>query len=162
MAVDVTRAKFSDDEWDLMVRLPRWIVAAASAAQQDLAYRTTIEVEAGFIAAADGREVGNAFVTEVAGQTMKIYDNGSALEGIEFTDRDSGIISVLDQVRGVNQMLKERVDIADAMAYRRWLLSVADVVISAARSGDFLGLGGQRVTASEHRFRDRLLAVLQS
>ena len=142
-----TRAGFAADEWDLVVRLPRWIVAAASAAQQDLRYRTNIEVEAGFIAAADGREIGNAFVTEVALQTMRVYDDRSNLHTIEFDDRETGIKSVLERVRVVNTLLKEKVEVGDAMAYRRWLLTITDVVISAARSGDFLGFGGTMVTA---------------
>jgi hypothetical protein len=57
-------------------------------------------------------------------------------------------------------MLAGKADPADAAAYRRWLLAITDVVISAARTGDILGFGGQLVTASEHRFRDRLAAVL--
>jgi len=157
-----TRAGFAAEEWDLVVRLPRWIVAAASAAQQDLRYRTNIEVEAGFIAAADGREIGNAFVTEVALQTMRIYDDRSGLHAIEFDDRETGIKSVLERARVVNTLLKEKVEVGDAMAYRRWLLTINDVVISAARSGDFLGFGGTMVTAAELRFRDRLVLVLQS
>jgi hypothetical protein len=35
------------------------------------------------------------------------------------------------------------------------------VVIAAARSNDFLGFGGQLVTESEQRFRDRLALVFQ-
>lgn len=157
-----TRADFSNDDWDLVVRLPRWIVAAASAAQNDLAYRTKIEVEAGFIASADGREIGNPFVTDVANQTMAIYDDAEGLEEIGFADREAGIVSVLDRVRVVNQLLKQKADVADAMAYRRWLLNITDVVISAARTGDILGFGGELITKSEHRFRDRLVVVLQS
>ena len=156
------QAGFAADEWDRVVRPPRWIVAAASAAQQDLAYRTNHEVEAGFIASADGRELGNAFVTEVAiADDAYFYDDRAGLHTIEFTDRETGIVSVLDLVRAVNQLLKANVEVADAMAYRKWLLNITDVVISAARSGDFLGFGGSMVTASEHRFRDRLVLVLQ-
>jgi hypothetical protein len=157
-----TRADFSSEEWDLVVRLPRWIVAAASAAQNDLAYRTKIEVEAGFIASADGRELGNPFVTEVAMQTMAIYDDSAGIEKISFDDREAGIVSVLDRVRVVNQLLKQKADVADTMAYRRWLLSITGVVISAARTGDILGFGGELITKSEYRFRDRLVLVLQS
>ena len=47
--------RFSDDEWADLVALPRWVVAAASAAQPDAAHRTRVEVEAGLIASAHGR-----------------------------------------------------------------------------------------------------------
>jgi hypothetical protein len=156
------RATFTADEWDQLVQLPRLVVAAASAAQHDLAYRTTREIEAGYIASANGRQTGNAFVTAVARDTMRIFDEPSTVATTDFADREAGIVSVLAQVRTVNQLMKSKADIGDAMAYRGWLLAITDVVITAAKSGDFLGIGGTVVTKSEHRFRDRLLVVLQS
>jgi hypothetical protein len=137
-------------------------VAAASAAQRDLPYRTNIEIEAGLIASARGRDTGNAFVAEVGSDTLRIFDDRSTVSAIEFKDTASGIATVLDRVGGVNQMLGAKADPADATAYRSWLLAITDVVISAARTGDILGFGGQLVTASEHRFRDRLAHVLRS
>jgi hypothetical protein len=50
-----TRADFASEEWDHVVQLPRWVVAAASAAQHDIAYRTNHEIESGFVASANGR-----------------------------------------------------------------------------------------------------------
>jgi hypothetical protein len=145
-----------------LVQLPRWIVAGASQAQRDLPHRTTIEVEAGLIASAQGRDLGNAFVTEVAEATLRFFDNRATIAAIEFSDRAAGLSSVLEQARTANQVLKSKADVMDAMAYRRWLLSIADTVISAARTGDFLGIGGKVVTAKEQSFRDRLVLVLQS
>ncbi len=156
-----TRADFASDEWDSVVQLPRWVVAAASAAQRDVTYRTNIEVEAGLIASARGRDLGNAFVTEVAAETLRVYDSRATLTGIDFRDTRGAIASVLDRVGSVNRMLAAKGAPADAAAYRHWLLGITDVVISAARSNDFLGFGGQLVTESEHRFRDRLAEVLQ-
>ncbi len=157
-----TRAEFANDEWNSLVQLPRWVVAAASAAQHDLPHRTKIEVEAGLIASAHGRDTGNAFVAEVAADTLRIFDNRSTVAAIEFANVASGIAAVLDRVAAVNSMLSAKADPANAMAYRRWLLAITDVVIAAARSGDFLGFGGQLVTEKEHRFRDRLALVLET
>ncbi len=156
-----TRSVFAKDEWDRLVQLPRWVVAAASASQRDLPHRTNIEIEAGLIASARGRDTGNAFVAEVGADTLRIFDDRSTVSAIEFKDTESGIATVLDRVGGVNELLGTKADPADAMAYRSWLLAITDVVISAARTGDILGFGGQLVTALEHRFRDRLAQVLQ-
>ncbi len=156
-----SRADFATNEWDLVVQLPRWVVAAASAAQHDLAYRTNHEVESGFVASAHGRYSGNAFVTEVADETMRIFDQRSVVAGTDFADRDAAIDSVLEKVGTVNKLVTEKADPEDVAAYRRWLVAITDVVISAARSGDVLGFGGQLVTASEHSFRDRLVLTLQ-
>ncbi|HEX6870754.1 MAG TPA: hypothetical protein VF163_06625 [Micromonosporaceae bacterium] len=155
-----TRALFADDEWNLIVRLPRWVVAAASAAQHDVAYRTNIEVEVGLIASADGRSLGSPFVTEVADQTLRVFDMKGALEGIDLSDREAGIAAVIEHARRANQILLAKAERADLLAYRAWLLKITNVVIKAARSGDFLGIGGKRVTAAEHEFRDQLELAL--
>jgi hypothetical protein len=156
------KTEFPTDEWERLVQLPRWVVVAASAAQRDLPHRTTIEVEAGYIASANGRNTGNVFVTEVAEDTLRLFDGRADTTPAEFSDRKTAVAAVLARAQEVNQILKARVSIADAMAYRRWLLTITDVVISAARTGDFLGFGGKLVTESEQDFRDRLVVVLQS
>jgi hypothetical protein len=157
-----TRAQFTHDEWDGLVQLPRWVVAAASAAQRDRPYRTKIEVEMGLIASAQGRERGNTFVAEIADETLRIFDDRSVARDIEFTDTGAGITEVLDRVGRVDALLAGRADAVDLVAYRQWLLAITDVVISAVRTGDFLGFGGVLVTEAEHAFRDRLATVLHS
>jgi hypothetical protein len=156
-----TRADFAAEEWNLVVQTPRWVVAAASAAQQDLAYRTNHEIEQGFCATANGRHIGNEFVTEVAGETMKIFDSRTVVGATDFADRAAGIDAVLDKVAAVVRLLTDKAAPEDAKAYRRWLVDIADVVIRAARSHDFLGIGGEVVTRSERSFRDRLVLTLQ-
>jgi hypothetical protein len=151
-----TKADFAPGEWDLLVQAPRWVVAAASAAQQDLAYRTNHEVEQGFCATANGRHAGNAFVTEVAAETMKIFDSRTVVSAGDFADRAVGIDTALAKVEAVARMLAMKVEAADAKAYGDWLVDITDVVIRAARSNDFIGLGGELVTKAERGFRERL------
>jgi hypothetical protein len=154
------RADFSPDEWELVVQTPRWVVAAASAAQHDVGYRTNHEIEQGFVATAHGRDTGNAFVTEVAAETLKVFDNRAVVGSTDFHDRAAGLDAVLAKVAAVATLLADRADPDDAGAYRRWLVEIADVVIRAARSKDFMGFGGQLVTEAESDFRDRLVATL--
>jgi hypothetical protein len=156
-----TRADFGADEWELLVQTPRWVVAAASAAQRDVGYRTDHEIEQGFVATARGRHSGNAFVIEVADETLKIFDSRTVVGGADFNDREAGLSAVLERVAAANGLLAAKADPADAKAYKRWLLDITDVVISAARSNDFLGFGGELVTVSERGFRDRLVLTFQ-
>jgi hypothetical protein len=152
-----TRTDFAADEWNLVVQLPRWVVAAASAAQQDGPVRTVHEVEAGFVETARAAHSANAFVAEVAVETMKIFDSRSIVDAVDFHDRPAGISTVLNRVAAVVLLLAEKADPADAKAYRQWLLSITDVVITAARSGMF----GPLVTDAERAFRERLVLALQ-
>jgi hypothetical protein len=155
-----SKADFTDAEWDLLVRAPRWVVAGASAAEKDNRHRTQIETEAGFIAVADGRELRNALVTAIAQQTMAIYDQKPALRGIVFTDREAGMTLVIGHATAAYHLLVAKAEATDAETYRRWLINITDIVITAARSGDVFGFGGKLITAAEKRFRERLAASL--
>jgi hypothetical protein len=158
------RAVFSDSEWGLLVRLPRWVVGAASAVQPDNARRTAIEREAGFVAVADGREMGNAFVARLARDAMDRFDDrddGVVTMPVDFSDVDGAIAAVLERVAQAIDLLAQKSDAQDALVYRRWLLDITEIVIRAARSHDVLGLGGELVTKLERDFRDRLVQILQ-
>lgn len=155
------KADFTDDEWQLLVTTPRWVVAAASAAQRDLAYRTDHEIEQGLVATANGRSAGNDFVAEVAAETMKIFDDRTVVSAADFADRAAGLATALDKVAAAVRLLAAKASAEDAKAYRRWLVEITDVVITAARSHDILGFGGELVTAAERGFRDRLVLTLQ-
>jgi hypothetical protein len=152
-------AAFSQEERDLLLRLPRLIVAAASAAEEDSATRTAQEVEAGFIAVANGRDTGNAFVADIARRAMDNFDN-KAVAGM--VRGAAGIEAILDQLRTGWQYLKAKAAPADAAAYARWIIAITDDVITAVRSGDVLGMGGVLVSDSEKAFRDKVVAILRS
>ena len=146
-------ASFAEAERDLLVRLPRWIVAAASAVQPDNAVRTHREMEAGFLAVANGRLSGDRFLTEVANGTLDIFDE----EGPVATAEVDG---VLEKAGSAWQLVRARVSSDEAAAYARWLLDITDEVISAARSDGVLGVGGLLISPAEQRFRDRLAQIL--
>jgi hypothetical protein len=152
-------ANFTDTERSLLVRLPRWIVDAASAVERDSATRTHRELEAGFLAVANGRQVGNAFVIEVATRALDIFDEDPTHAGIS-ADTDAGVDDVLERARSAWVLLRAKAAPGDAAAYGRWLLTITDEVITAARSDGLLGVGGALVTRAEQSFRDRLAQIL--
>src|SRR5262249_55664593 len=136
-----SKADFAPDEWQLLVQTPRWVVAAASAVQRDLSFRTQQELDAGYHATAKGSYADNAFVTEVALETIKIFDSSTVVGPADFADATAGVASTLERVGTLSRLLADKADPADAEAYRRWLLQITDAVITAARSKDVLGFG---------------------
>ena len=157
------RTLFTSEEWDLLVKVPRWVVRAASASQPDNARRTAIEVEAGFLSVAEGREMGSDLVKEIAQATMGIYDEEHGLPeaaGITFDDMETGLTRVLEQAQAAVKLMAAKAP-TDAPTYRQWLLAISDVVVSAARSNDILGIGGVYVTEAEARFDRRLEAATE-
>ena len=156
--------KYTDEEWGLLVGLPQSVIVAASQAEADGARRTREEWTAGMTTIADGRESASELVRTVAADV--VASQGNIEEGedppvIEFPDREAGIADVLGRAAAVHALLAGKADDGDAEAYRFWVVTIAEQVVSAAKSGDVFGLGGEVVTETERRFRDRLAAALE-
>jgi hypothetical protein len=156
--------QFTDQEWGLLVGLPPAIVVAASAAQEDGVRATLAESEAGLAAIAAGRESGIGLVEEVAREVVSLMgdpEEGAVPPVFEFTDRDAGVADALDRARQAVEILARQADEGEAAAYRHWLVTIAEQVVSAATTGGVLGVGGELVTRSEQLFVDRLTEILQ-
>jgi hypothetical protein len=153
------RAVFAEAEWDLLVRLPRWVASAAGAAQSDGALRSAAEQDVGLLAVAGGRESPSPFVASIARRLIDTYDDPDG--GPDFADAAKGIASVYDRAQTAAQLLAAKADGADASAYRKWLLTIADMVVGQARSGGVFGMGGSNVSAAERQFCDGLAQALK-
>ncbi|MEH1030175.1 hypothetical protein V6W11_20755 [Micromonospora profundi] len=154
---------FSDGEWGLLVGLPQSVLTAASAAESDGTRRTMAENAAGLETIAAGRESASPLVAAVAGEIVtRVGDpeSGEELPVIAPADPGAMIDDVLVRAGEASTLLAARVDEGEAGAYKHWLVKIADQVVGAASSGGLLGLGGEAVSDSERRFRDRLAHVL--
>ena len=151
-----TELGFSDEEWGLLVGLPQAVLNAASAAESDGGRRTRAENAAGLETIGAGRESASPLVTAVAGELVSRVgdpETGEELPVIEPADPQALIADVLARAGTAARLLADRVDDGEAGAYKHWL-------VGAATTGGVLGIGGEAVTESERRFRDRLAHVL--
>ena len=146
---------FTPDEWEQILETPRWVVAAASAAQRDTALRTEEERRQGFIAIAHGRDLASPLVTEV----VEEYLASRRRVELDFADRDAGLDATLNRVAAVLHVLLAKAAAGDARAYAGWLADITDAVIAAAPSG---GIGGPLVTTAETAFRGRLRETIKA
>ncbi|MGC5334352.1 hypothetical protein [Micromonospora sp. DT62] len=154
---------FSDEEWGLLVGLPQSVLTAASAAESDGTRRTMAENAAGLETIAAGRESASPLVAAVAGEIVtRVGDPeaGEEMPVIAPSDPRAYLEDVLGRAREAAVLLAARTDEGEAGAYKHWLVGIAEQVVGAASSGGILGLGGDVVSDSERRFRDRLSQVL--
>jgi hypothetical protein len=163
VAVEI-ESKYTDEEWGLLVGLPQSVVIAASQAESDSNRRTVAEWSAGMTAIADGRGSASPLVRDVA--TEVVTRLGDIEEGedppvIQFSDPESGISDVVERAGTVHRLLADKAPDADAEAYRFWVVTIAEQVVTAAKSGDVFGMGGDIVTEPERTFRDNLAAALE-
>jgi len=154
---------FSDEEWGLLVGLPQSVLTAASAAESDGTRRTRAENAAGLETISAGRESASPLVAAVAGEIVTQVGDpeaGEELPVIAPSDPHAYLEDVLGRAEQAAALLAARTDEGEAGAYKHWLVDIAEQVVGAASSGGILGLGGDVVSDSERRFRDRLSQVL--
>jgi hypothetical protein len=154
---------YSDEEWGLLVGLPQSVMMAAIFAESDNTNRTASESSAGLDAIAAGRDSGSTLVRDVALELFTRLgdpETGELPPVMDMGSREINPTDVLSRARSAADLLAAKAGPGEAAAYRHWLVSLADQVVNAAKSGGFLGIGGSWVSESERRFVDELSTVL--
>jgi hypothetical protein len=154
---------YSTAEWELLVELPELVVIAATSAEADGMRRTVDEGLAGDQAIEAGRHSDSPLVRRIAAELWTGDDTAAEPQptAVEFNDRRQGLADVLAKARRAAAMLAGRAAPADARAYRDWLLAIAKHVCAAARSGGFLGIGGEQISTAERAFLAELDGALR-
>jgi hypothetical protein len=67
---------------------------------------------------------------------------------------------VLEELRGVNELLTAKATPQEAAAFRGWLVATAQAAADAAKEGGFMGFGGEQVSAGERQMLDQVRAAL--
>jgi hypothetical protein len=76
----------------------------------------------------------------------------------EFKPRDGQ--QVLDELRGVNEIVTAKATPEEAEAFRRWLVAAAQAAADAAKEGGFMGFGGEQVSAGERQMMEQVRTTL--
>ena len=74
--------------------------------------------------------------------------------------KPSGGQQVLEELRGVNELVKAKATPEEAEAFGRWLVAAAQAAADAAKEGGFMGFGAEQVSAGEQRMLDQVRAVV--
>jgi hypothetical protein len=156
------RTDYSTEEWELLVELPELVVISATSAEADGARRTVEEGLAGDRAIEAGRRSDSPLVRAVAAELWTDEENTDEPQpaAVEFNDRRRGLTDTLAKARRAAGLLAAKAAPADAAAYKGWLGDIAEQVCEAARSGGFLGIGGEQVSDAEREFLTDLRAAL--
>lgn len=169
---------FPPDDWRLLIRLPAAVMIATirvreapddgggpraegdaqgHQARNHPPRRTVAEGLAGLDAIAAGRSSDSALVRSVvAAIYAEPEDELVELPG----GPDPFAEPVFGHCRRAADLLKHRVDPADAEAYLAWVRQIAVRVCGAAHSGGVLGLGDDRIGAQQQQFLDDLGVAL--
>ena len=67
---------------------------------------------------------------------------------------------VLEELRGVNEIVTAKATPEEVQAFRRWLVAAAQAAADAAKEGGFMGFGAEQVSAGEQQMLDQVRATL--
>jgi hypothetical protein len=67
---------------------------------------------------------------------------------------------VLEELRGVNELVTAKATSEEAEAFRRWLVAAAQAAADAAKEGGFMGFGAEQVSAGEKQMLEQVRAAL--
>ena len=157
-----TKADFTDEEWARLERAP--LVAGMAITLADpggpievvkesmAAIKTVLEA-----AKAGGHgELVDAVAKDVAEKTQH---RQNPLGDFKPRGAQAGE-QILDELRGVNELLNEKATPEEAAAFREWLLTAAQRAADAAKEGGFMGFRAERVSEGEQQMLDKLGEVL--
>ena len=151
-----SRKDFSDEEWTRIRRAP--IVAGVAISLADpggpieLAKETAATLRSATLPPSQ-----EELLASVALDVQAMAQHRQNPLG-DFKPR--GGEQVLEELKGVNQLVTAKATPEEAEAFRRWLLAAAQAAADAGKEGGFLGFGAERVSAGERRMLDQVRTVL--
>lgn len=148
---------FPAEEWACLTSLPAEVMIASIGTLEDTPGRTVAEGLAGLDAIAAGRISDSDLVRAVA---AAIFAEPREDHPSQAAAPVPGVPQVLGDCRRVAEILRARVDVADANAYRHWVQQIAVRVFEASRSGGVFRLPGERLGRAQRTFLDDLAAAL--
>jgi hypothetical protein len=151
-----TKADFSDDVWAQISTLPMNVMIAAAAAQSDGSGDSNREVLAGMgeLAQAEKAHAGNELIQAVLAD-LKVQEAEGKIDhevtlstdqAAAFTQQTLAAAAVA--VEAISKVATEQ----EAAEFAGWIHDIAEQTVLAAKSGGFLGMGGDEVSEPEQSF----------
>ena len=154
-----SKADFTDEEWTRLRRAPfvagMAITLADPGGPIEVVKETTATLKS-VVAAAERGDRGE-LVSALSHEVAEHREN--PLGGFKPKGATAGV-EILDELRGVNSILKDKASPEDAAAVRDWLLATAQAAADAAKEGGFMGWHAVRVSEGEQRMLDSLREAL--
>jgi hypothetical protein len=145
-----TKAQFTPEEWNSLLSAPSLAALYVALASPGIVDSVKESLAA---ATAIAKAAQEAPANELMGALITDYKDREALKGarpqVEMKDPAQVKGDVLNGLRTVGALVDAKATPAEASHFKQWLYQIAQASANAAKEGDFLGIGGQRVSAEE-------------
>jgi hypothetical protein len=155
-----TKADYTTEEWELLVRGPFMAAMAVIAASPSSPIGVIKELSAVSKLLQETNQSGetkaliNALVADVkaGSRAASTMEQGQRPEEIKDL--------ALQTCQEVAALLARKAPEPEAEGFKRWLLTAAQQAVEASKQGGFLGMGGMRVSAAEQAVLTELAGML--
>jgi hypothetical protein len=159
-----TKADYTDEEWARLQRAPIVAGMAISLADPGGPIEAIKESMAAIKTMSEPAQLGGQgeLVDAVA---KSVAEKTRERESVLGDFKPRGALAgeqILDELRGVNELVTQKATPDEAEAFRQWLLTAAKRSAEAAKEGGFLGFKAERVSEGEQRMLDKLTEVLSA
>ena len=152
------KADFTEEEWARLARAPLVAGMAISLADPGGPIEAIKESSAAITTVLEAAQGGGhgEFVQALAQDVAeKARHRQNPMAGFRPKGADARE-QILDELRAVNDLLREKTTPEEAEQFREWLKTAAQRAAAAAKEGGFLGFHTERVSEGEQRMLDKL------
>ncbi len=146
------KSEFDAETWEQISRAPAIAAMYVITAQKGGAIRESMAVGKVYAEARE-KSTGSPLVDQILESLSSVSPN-------EFDSKEQFRTQAIPHIEEAIELLAAKATEADLSAYRDFILELVQRVAAADRSGGFLGIGGERETASETLAIDEIRGAL--
>lgn len=149
---------YSSVEWTILTELPIRVLAAAMRAEETSEFGLLMQQATGLTELSSrANEYASSVLVQQVFEHYKSQGDGEA-QTLQLSEQwiERLLPDTIERARQATEILNAKTDSDNAVAYKLWLLETAAAVCASARTGGFLGFGGERISEKEQEFLDSL------
>ena len=155
-----SKAAFTDDEWQRVLRAPFVAGMAITIADPGGPIEISKEMMA-TLRAATVPPSQEELLAAVALDIQALMDQKqNPARNFKPTSAATAGTEILDELRAVGAIVAEKASPEETEAFRDWLVTVAQAAADAAKEGGFMGFGAVQVSDGEQAMLDQLRSAL--
>jgi hypothetical protein len=161
------KTDYTSDEWQLLIDAPTLAgLAVMVAGKSGLGtMKEAVAVTQGTLSSGDAHpnvELVQAIIEARTKGGEKSSAETMTNNPYQGLGREKFVEVAAEKCTAASELLGRKATAEEALAFKAWVLSIADRVAKAAREGGFLGVGGTQVSEEEVATVDRIKASLSA
>ena len=154
-----SKADYTDDGWKRLLRAPLVGGMAISIADPGGPIELTKESMATLRAAVTPPGEEELLVAVAQDLKAALEQKQNPMSGFKVENAALAGQQILDELREVDRIVREKATPEEAQAFGRWMVAIAQAAADAAKEGGFLGFGAEQVSKGEHTMLEQLRGV---